>query len=152
MNQNDYKHLAALLDADAGIVESSLPDGVVLVNGSTLTPQAVRWLWAYWLALGKLHILAGAPGQGKTTIAIAAMATVTIGGRWPDGSRCEPGQTLAVRRQCAYRSQNSSANGQHQRPVSAVAAYRQGRLRRSTSTRCQAHSACHQASARQWLR
>ena len=92
MNQNNYKHFAALLDADAGIVENPtppLPNGVVLVNGSTLTPQPVRWLWEYWLALGKLHILAGAPGQGKTTIAIAAMATVTIGGRWPDGTRCE---------------------------------------------------------------
>ena len=85
---------AAFIDADAGTDESSLLDGVVLVNGSTLTPQAVRWLWAYWLALGKLHILAGAPGQGKTTIAIAAMATVTIGGRWPDGTRCEPGNVL----------------------------------------------------------
>ena len=70
------------------------PDGVVLINGSTLTPQAVRWLWEYWLALGKLHILAGAPGQGKTTIALAAMATVTIGGRWPDGTRCAPGNVL----------------------------------------------------------
>lgn len=97
MNQNDYKHFAALLDADAGIVQNAtplLPNGVVLVNGSTLTPQAVRWLWEYWLALGKLHILAGMPGQGKTTIAIAVMATVTIGGRWPDGTRCEPGNVL----------------------------------------------------------
>lgn len=97
MNQNYYKHFAALLDADAGIVENAnppQPNGVVLVNGSTLTPQPVRWLWQYWLALGKLHILAGAPGQGKTTIALAAMATVTIGGRWPDGTRCEPGNVL----------------------------------------------------------
>ena len=97
MNQNYYKHFATLLDADAGIVENAnppQPNGVVLVNGSTLTPQPVRWLWQYWLALGKLHILAGAPGQGKTTIALAAMATVTIGGRWPDGTRCEPGNVL----------------------------------------------------------
>jgi len=38
--------------------------------------------------------LAGAPGQGKTTIAMGMAATVTIGGRWPDGSRCEPGNVL----------------------------------------------------------
>ena len=109
MNQHDYNHFAALLDADAGIENNAVPpqaagetdapdnhrnDGVVLVNGSTLTPQPVRWLWEYWLALGKLHILAGAPGQGKTTIALAAMGTVTIGGRWPDGTRCEPGNVL----------------------------------------------------------
>ena len=97
MNQSDYNHFAALLDADAGIEKNVMPpkaDGVVLINGSTLTPQAVRWLWEYWLALGKLHILAGTPGQGKTTIALAAMATVTIGGRWPDDTRCAPGNVL----------------------------------------------------------
>jgi hypothetical protein len=69
-------------------------DGVVLLNGADLTPQPVSWLWRDWLALGKLHILAGAPGQGKTTIAIAMAATVTSGGRWPDGSRCERGHAL----------------------------------------------------------
>ena len=97
----DYEHFAKLLDDDAGINErdrnylSVNPlDGVVLVNGADLTPEPVRWLWEYWLALGKLHILAGAPGQGKTTIAIACMATATIGGRWPDGSRCEAGNVL----------------------------------------------------------
>ncbi|WP_425219570.1 AAA family ATPase [Ralstonia solanacearum] len=69
-------------------------DGVILVNGADLKPQPVRWLWRDWLALGKLHILAGAPGQGKATIALAFAATVTSGGRWPDGSRCEPGNVL----------------------------------------------------------
>ncbi|WP_423460956.1 AAA family ATPase [Ottowia sp. VDI28] len=69
-------------------------DGVILVCGSTLTPQPIAWLWRHWLAQGKLHILAGAPGQGKTTIAITMAATVTIGGRWPDGSRCEAGNVL----------------------------------------------------------
>lgn len=67
---------------------------VILVNGADLKPEPVRWLWPDWLALGKLHILAGAPGQGKTTIAMAMAATVTIGGRWPDGSRCDPGNVL----------------------------------------------------------
>jgi putative DNA primase/helicase len=67
---------------------------VVLACGSDLKPQPIRWLWQHWLALGKLHILAGAPGQGKTTLALAMAATVTIGGRWPDGSRCEAGNIL----------------------------------------------------------
>lgn len=69
-------------------------DGVVLLCGSDLKPEPIRWLWHSWLALGKLHLLAGAPGQGKTTIAIAFAATVTSGGRWPDGSRCPAGNVL----------------------------------------------------------
>jgi len=69
-------------------------DGVILLCGSDLKPEPIRWLWHSWLALGKLHLLAGAPGQGKTTIAIAFAATVTSGGRWPDGSRCPAGNVL----------------------------------------------------------
>lgn len=77
-----------------GTAHTGPPDGVVLVNGSDLVPEPVRWLWDGWLALGKLHILAGAPGQGKTTIAIAMAATVTVGGRWPDGSPSRAGNVL----------------------------------------------------------
>lgn len=96
---NDYEAdrgneaLADLLRA-AKTPPVRLQDGVVLVNGSDLKPEPVRWLWNGWLALGKLHILAGAPGQGKTTIAIGFAATVTSGGRWPDGSRCAAGNVL----------------------------------------------------------
>ena len=56
--------------------------------------SAIAWLWQHWLTCGKLHLLAGAPGQGKTTIALAMGATVSIGGRWPDGSRCAVGNVL----------------------------------------------------------
>ena len=99
MNRDDYDRNTAMLDADIARQQSTpvaatKPDGVVLTCGADLTPEPVCWLWDGWLALGKLHILAGAPGQGKTTIAIAMCATVTIGGRWPDGSRCEPGNVL----------------------------------------------------------
>lgn len=69
-------------------------DGVILVQGSTLTPKPVDWLWLHWLARGKFHVLAGPPGQGKTTIALACGATVSAGGRWPDGSRCARGNVL----------------------------------------------------------
>ncbi len=69
-------------------------DSVVLIRGDTLTPQPIEWLWPDWLARGKLHVLAGAPGQGKTTLALAMAATVTIGGRFPDGSRCQAGNAL----------------------------------------------------------
>ena len=70
------------------------PDGVILRSGNDLNPQPITWLWRHWLAVGKLQLLAGAPGQGKTTIAMAMAATVTTGGRWPDGSRCEVGNAL----------------------------------------------------------
>lgn len=69
-------------------------DGVIVTRASDLKIEPVRWLWDGWLARGKLHLLAGAPGQGKTTIALALAATVTTGGCWPDGPRCAPANVL----------------------------------------------------------
>lgn len=93
---NDLEHLAqygAAAVPDTAALMGAM-DGVVLACGADLTPEPVRWLWRHWLALGKLHILAGAPDQGKTTIAVAMCATITIGGRWPDGTHCEPSNVL----------------------------------------------------------
>ena len=67
---------------------------VVLTCGTDLSPTPVVWLWRYWLALKKLHILAGAPGQGKTTMALGMAATVTVGGYWPDGMQAQKGNIL----------------------------------------------------------
>jgi putative DNA primase/helicase len=78
----------------APVPKQVVEDGIVLVRGTDIEPEPVQWLWPDWLALGKMHLLAGAPGQGKTTIALAFAATVTSGGRWPDGTRCEPGNVL----------------------------------------------------------
>ena len=115
MNPQDYEHMATSLDDDVGLsfainsvaatarstgargqfgTEPSPKSTVVLTCGADLTPEPVQWLWPNWLALGKFHLLAGAPGQGKTTIAMGMAATVTIGGRWPDGSRCAAGNVL----------------------------------------------------------
>jgi putative DNA primase/helicase len=38
--------------------------------------------------------LAGAAGTGKTTLALAMAATITQGGRWPDGTTCAPGSVV----------------------------------------------------------
>ncbi len=42
----------------------------------------------------KLHILAGAPGTGKTTIACDLAARLTVDGYWPDGTRAQGGNVL----------------------------------------------------------
>ena len=67
---------------------------VELIRGSDVTPEAVTWLWTDWLAAGKMHVLGGAPGTGKTTISMGLAATVTTGGRWPDGTRSPVGNVI----------------------------------------------------------
>lgn len=68
--------------------------GLHLVAGDSVQPEAVRWLWPHWLSLGKLQLLAGAPGTGKTTIAVSLAAAITSGGAWPDGGQAEAGDVL----------------------------------------------------------
>lgn len=63
-------------------------------TGAGIVPEAIRWLWSGWLAKGKVHILGGAPGTGKTTIALSLAATVSTGGSWPDGKRAPAGNVI----------------------------------------------------------
>mgnify|MGYP003374187208 FL=1 len=69
---------------------------VELIQGSTVKPVNICWLWNQWLALGKLHLLAGEPGTNKTTTALAWAATITTAGIWPDGSRCAKPQNVII--------------------------------------------------------
>ncbi|WP_257223686.1 MULTISPECIES: AAA family ATPase, partial [unclassified Acinetobacter] len=59
-----------------------------IVNMATIQAQAINWLWSGWLPLGKLTILAGAGGCGKTNLLLALIATITTNGIFPDGSKC----------------------------------------------------------------
>lgn len=70
------------------------PITVSLQCAADITPEPIHWLWDGWLAKGKLHIFAGMAGTGKTTIAIALAATITTGGRFPDGSQSPIGSVL----------------------------------------------------------
>ncbi|RLK36109.1 AAA family ATPase [Cupriavidus plantarum] len=60
---------------------------VLLACAADICPTPITWLWPAWIPCGKLTILAGAPGAGKTTLALAIAATVSNGGAWPDGTR-----------------------------------------------------------------
>lgn len=91
----DVRALALVVQAagNALVAESEIAS-VELRRASEIAPQPIRWLWSGYLARGKLHILAGAPGTGKTTIALALAAAVSRGGRWPDGSSAPAGNVL----------------------------------------------------------
>lgn len=62
-----------------------------------VTPERVSWLWRGRLPVGKLVVFDGDPGVGKSTLALSFAATVTIGGTWPDGTRCDyPGDVILL--------------------------------------------------------
>lgn len=70
------------------------PVSVSLRKASEMPIVATEWIWAWWLAAGKMHILGGAPGTGKTTISMNLAAIVSKGGMWPDGTKAPKGSVL----------------------------------------------------------
>lgn len=70
--------------------------GVILTCAKSIKPEPINWIWPGYLAAGKLHILAGVAGTGKTTIALALAATMTTKGRWPDGTFCRTARDVII--------------------------------------------------------
>ena len=62
---------------------ASVP-GPVLVRLADVRPEAVRWLWPGRIALGKLTLLCGDPGLGKSFVTLDLAARVSSGRFWPD--------------------------------------------------------------------
>jgi putative DNA primase/helicase len=69
-------------------------DEVIVQCASDVDVKPIDWLWPGWLPKGKLIILAGQAGTGKTTLALSLAATITAGGQFPDGFTCAPGNIL----------------------------------------------------------
>jgi hypothetical protein len=59
----------------------------ILTDLSSVEIEKLQWLWEQRFPLGKLSIIAGQPGQGKSFFSLFMAAQVTTGGIWPDDSR-----------------------------------------------------------------
>lgn len=57
---------------------------LVLVKFSDIEPEEIDWLWFPYIPRGKLTILEGDPGQGKTYLMLAIAAALTRGYTLPD--------------------------------------------------------------------
>lgn len=57
-------------------------------------PSKVEWLWEKRIPLGRITLLVGKPGQGKSFVACDFAARLTTGTPWPDGAPCPRGSVL----------------------------------------------------------
>ncbi len=62
----------------------------------TVTAKEVLWLWPNWLPLGKLAVLDGDPGLGKSTLLLDLAARVSQTGIMPDESQGATGAVLVL--------------------------------------------------------
>ena len=78
--------------------KSTRPDAgkIILTPAADIKPVPIRWLWPGRIARGKLSLLVGHPGVGKSQLALGLAATVSQGWDWPDGSSCLCGHSLVL--------------------------------------------------------
>ena len=63
---------------------------------SEVETQEVHWLWERRIPLGKITILDGDPGMGKSLLAIHLAACVSTGHPMPDGTPCKQGNVILI--------------------------------------------------------
>jgi archaellum biogenesis ATPase FlaH len=69
--------------------------GLIVVEIANVTPEHVAWLWPGRIPQGKLTLLSGDPGLGKSFLALDIAARVSTGAGWPDGAPSgEPSNVL----------------------------------------------------------
>ena len=63
--------------------ESGSQNLLTLYSDVRATP--VRWLWYPYIAVGKITLLQGDPGDGKSTMVLNLISEISKGGKTPDG-------------------------------------------------------------------
>lgn len=61
---------------------------------SDINPEPLRWLWPGRIPLGKLMVIAGDAGLGKSLLTIDIAARVSNGAAFPDGAACAQGSVI----------------------------------------------------------
>ena len=59
----------------------------ILTLYSDVQATSVHWLWYPFIAVGKITLLQGDPGDGKSTMMMNLIAELSKGGKTPDGKR-----------------------------------------------------------------
>lgn len=71
-------------------VHSLREEIVEIIRMSEVNEQAVEWLWKPYIPFGKVTIIQGNPGEGKTTLALRLCAACTNRKSFPDMEELEP--------------------------------------------------------------
>jgi putative DNA primase/helicase len=68
----------------------------VVIKMSDVTPVEVQWLWKGRIPLGRLSLLVGRPGVGKSFLTCQMAANVSTGSDWHDGTPCPSGSVMLL--------------------------------------------------------
>ena len=81
-------------EAIYGLKEPTQEETVEIIRMSEVDTQTVEWLWEPYIPFGKVTIVQGNPGEGKTTFALRLAAACTTGGTLPGMKPLPPFQVI----------------------------------------------------------
>ena len=81
-------------EAVYGLKEPPQEETVEIIRMSEVDTQTVEWLWEPYIPFGKVTIVQGNPGEGKTTFALRLAAACTTGGTLPGMKPIQPFQVI----------------------------------------------------------
>jgi putative DNA primase/helicase len=76
--------------------EATCGPALITQCAADVTPEPVEWLWPGRIAIGKVTLIAGEAGLGKSQLSIAMVAAVTTGGEWPCREGRAPQGTVII--------------------------------------------------------
>lgn len=79
-----------------GIDPDAKHQGLNVTRFADIEPENIDWVWPQRLASGKITILAGDPGQGKSQISLHLASIISNGGTWPDGGKAPQGHVIIL--------------------------------------------------------
>lgn len=84
------------LQKDIVIQPTVLPmeDKIVFVKSSEIISRPIDWLWEGKIAKGKVTMIAGDPGLGKSQVSLFLAGIVSTGGTFPGGYKSKQGSVL----------------------------------------------------------
>ncbi len=68
----------------------------VLVTMADVVARSIDWLWPQRIAAGRLSLLVGRPGCGKSFLTCDMASRISTGTPWPDGSPCPRGSVILI--------------------------------------------------------
>lgn len=89
------KDFIALIDRTLAFVPRETGSRIVDQRLSDIEPMPVQWLWLDHFALGKLSLLVGNPGVGKSFASLDIAARISTGACWPNAGNLPDGSNRA---------------------------------------------------------
>ncbi|MGH2374851.1 MAG: AAA family ATPase, partial [bacterium] len=76
---------------------SALHQEYVYRRMSDIAAKPIVWLWEGRIPRGKVSMVAGHPGLGKSQLTLSVAAIVSVGGMWPvDRTQCDAGSVIIL--------------------------------------------------------